>query len=286
MQRGDEPCQRLQRVGDAAAMTAGMEVLGGAGQREFQRREPAIGNRDGRLVGPPHGAVGRQHEIGLQLVGMGAHEILEMRAAELLLALDHQLEVDRQPACGLEIGLRRLDRNQHRPLVVRDAAGVEAVVADLWRERRAEPFLQRVGRLHVVVPVHQDGRLAGRTQPAACHDRVAGGRADLHLVEPGAAHALRHPFRRFLDVCGVGRVGADAGDAGELDQLRQGLVAAAPRIGLRIHRYLPPSTPRTWPVIQPARSEAKNSTALAMSDGLPSRFSAIDSTRRRWPSSR
>src|SRR6266446_6763115 len=69
------------------------------------------------------------------------------------------------------------------------------------------------------------------------------------------------PARRILDVGGIGRVGADARDAGELDQLGQDLVALGRCVGLRIHGYLPPSTPRTWPVIQPARSEAKNSTA-------------------------
>jgi hypothetical protein len=48
--------------------------------------------------------------------------------------------------------------------------------------------------------------------------------------------------------------------------------------------YLPPLTLSVWPVIQLAWSDAKNSTAWTMSSGLPRRFSAIESTRRFWPS--
>ena len=47
----------------------------------------------------------------------------------------------------------------------------------------------------------------------------------------------------------------------------------------------PPSTLSVWPVIQPDASEAKNSTALAMSSGLPSRRSGIESTSARCLSS-
>ena len=39
--------------------------------------------------------------------------------------------------------------------------------------------------------------------------------------------------------------------------------------------HLPPSTLSTCPVIQPAWSEAKNSTAAAMSSGVPRRFNAM-----------
>src|SRR5262249_13860511 len=48
--------------------------------------------------------------------------------------------------------------------------------------------------------------------------------------------------------------------------------------------YTPPFTDRTWPVIHAACSEAKNSTAWAMSAGVPIRRSAMRSISRCWPS--
>ncbi len=207
----------------------------GAGHSELQRGKAAIGDGDGGLVGAPHRAVGRQHEIGAQLLGVRRDEGAEMRAAALFLALDHQLEVDRQLAGGLEERFRRLDRDQHRPLVIRHAARIEAVVAHLRLERRRLPLLQRIGRLHVVVSVDQDGRRALGMQPVGGDDRVAFGRVDRHMLEAGAAHALRHPFGGFGDMLGIGRIGADAGDAGEGDQLVQNLRAASFDIFQRAH---------------------------------------------------
>ena len=46
----------------------------------------------------------------------------------------------------------------------------------------------------------------------------------------------------------------------------------------------PPSTDRTWPVIQFACSLARNNVALAMSSGLPMRLVCKPSTSLRWPS--
>ena len=43
--------------------------------------------------------------------------------------------------------------------------------------------------------------------------------------------------------------------------------------------HLPPSIARTWPGIQPAYSDAKNSTPHAMSSGVPSLLRAMLSTR-------
>jgi hypothetical protein len=90
MQAGDQGGDGVQRVRDPAAMAAGMQVLGGAGHGELQCGEAAIGDGDGGFVRPPHRAVGRQHEIGAQLLGIRRDERAEMRAAALFLAFDHQ----------------------------------------------------------------------------------------------------------------------------------------------------------------------------------------------------
>ena len=187
---------RVQRVGDAAAMAAGMQVLAGAADRELERREAAARDGDRRLVRPPHRAVGREHEIGRQAARHArATNGLEMRAADLLLALDQELDVDRQAA-------RRRARRPRRP-----RSG--SASAPCRRRRRAHragrrapsarragcSMLERIGRLHVVVAVDQDRRRARRAEPLAVHDRMAAGRHRSRHCSSPAAQPLGDPGR-------------------------------------------------------------------------------------------
>src|SRR5206468_12597126 len=98
---------------------------------------------------------------------------LEATAADLLLPLEEELHVERQGATRREERFRDRDGDEHRPLVVGDAAPVEATVTLLRRERLALPALDRIGRLHVVVAVHQERGRGCRAQPLAVDDRVA-----------------------------------------------------------------------------------------------------------------
>jgi len=74
------------------------------------------------------------------------------------------------------------------------------------------------------LPVDQHGRFAGCTEPLGEDDRVPPGRDDPHIERPGGRDLRREPGRRAVDITPMGRVGADAGDGGELDELRQGAV--------------------------------------------------------------
>ena len=68
---------------------------------------------------------------------------------------------------------------------------------------------------------------------------------------------------------GVARLGpGDRGGAEEGDRADEAVAGQAPRA---LTAYLPPSTLRHWPVIQPAWSLTRNSTASAMSSGVPRR---------------
>ena len=60
----------------------------------------------------------------------------------------------------------------HLALVVGRAARVDVAVAHGRLEGRRDPFIQRIGRLHVVMPVAQHGRLAGRVQPVGVDQRM------------------------------------------------------------------------------------------------------------------
>ena len=102
---------------------------------------------------------------------VSADEVVEVDAADLLLALDEELDVERQAAVLLQMGLDRLDVHEHLALVVGGAARVDLAVADGRLERRAGPEVHGIDRLHVVVAVEQDRRLAGRVEPVAVDDR-------------------------------------------------------------------------------------------------------------------
>ena len=79
-------------------------------------------------------------------------------AADFLLAFNEEDEVRREHAAlGKEVACSQ-DMGHDLSLVVRRAARVNSTVANRRLKRRRRPFLQRFGRLHIVVPVNQNRR--------------------------------------------------------------------------------------------------------------------------------
>ena len=101
-------------------------------------------------------------------------ERLEVLAADFLFAFDEELHLQRQLAARLDPGFDALDVREHLAFVVGRAAGVDVAVADGRLERRADPFVERLGRLHVVVAVDQGDRFAGHRRRLGVDQRVAG----------------------------------------------------------------------------------------------------------------
>ena len=64
--------------------------------------------------------------------------------------------------------------SEHLPLVVAGAAGVDIAIAHGRFERRADPLIQWVGRLHVVMAVNQCHRRIGYRRRLGVDDRKAG----------------------------------------------------------------------------------------------------------------
>ena len=289
MEAGDQRGHGVQGVLDAAAVPPGVQVLGGAAQRELQRRQAPGTDRQRGDRSAPHAAVGAQHEVSLQDFFLSFYQLVEVGAADLFLAFKQKLDVDGQAPQHREASIHRLHRDQQRPLVVADAAPVDAPTHNGGRERRRAPFLQRLGRLHVVVAVDQDGgRVFASFQMVGVNGGMSGGGPGFDGVEACFFQTLCQPLCRPRHVRGVLELGADAGNGGEGQQVSQGgLAALLQRVQHLIQAvyHLPPSTLSTCPVIHPACSEAKNSTALAMSSGVPRRLSAMPSTSLRWPSS-
>ncbi len=218
----------------------------------------------------------------------------QVRAADLLFALEQELDVEREPALLRAERLQRLRHDVDRPLVIGAAAAADDLTVDCQLERGSEPLAERAGRLHVVVTVHQDGRRARRPEPLAAHHRMARG-----VLDPAGrvTQLPGQPPRRVQHRLGIG-IAADARHGDELAELAQvpGVVGGEgePARGTAARRTagrgtaghwnaLPPSIAMTCPVTQPDRSAAKNCTPFAMSAGSPSRRVAMPSRSSRCP---
>src|SRR5207245_8125549 len=109
-------------------------------------------------------------------------ERAEVGTADLLLALDHELQVDRRPAFD---ALPRLDREELHDQValrIRAAAAPELALFDRRVGRVALPSAQRVDGLDVIVLVHEQRRLA---------------LVDDHLAEDDVRSAIRRILARL-----------------------------------------------------------------------------------------
>ena len=105
--------------------------------------------------------------------GGGFDVLLDVLAAGFLLAFEQELHVHGQLAGDLQQALHGLDLDEHLPFIVAGAARENVVAADLGVERRRLPFVERIGRLHVVVAIEKERGLAGRAQPFRVDERVA-----------------------------------------------------------------------------------------------------------------
>ena len=140
--------------------------------------EPAQAGRDRRQAGVEVRRVGEHDHVRVEPRAVRAQERLEVRRADLLLALDDQLHVAGQPPVRGETGAQRRHVHHESGLVVDDAAPVEpAVRAQRRLERRGEPLLGAARRLHVVVRVDQHGRRARRRRGATRRRRTGARRA-------------------------------------------------------------------------------------------------------------
>ena len=213
MHAGDQLAQRLRRVEHRAAEDARVQVVVGTVDAQLEVRQAAQGVGDGGHIGREDARIGVEGEIAAQHVLMAGEEIAQAGRADLLLALDQELDVHAQ-LTGLQHGLQRFDRRHHLPLHIRRAAGEEVLAAHLRLERPALPQGERVGRLHVVVTVDQHGRRF-RTgfQVLTVHHRVPRGGEDLHVLEAQRLDLPRRPLGGALHVRLARRVGGDRGQA-------------------------------------------------------------------------
>lgn len=141
----------------------------------------------------------------------------QLRAANLLLPLEEELEVQRQRTIRTQNRLDGQDGNEHIAFVVGGSARIDPAVAYVRFERRAAPELQWVSRLRIEVAVDQNSWPARRVQPLAVDDGMAAGRQDAHSFNAGRLQAIRDPAGRPLYVVRMIRQGRDAGNTQEIE---------------------------------------------------------------------
>src|SRR3990167_8679592 len=214
-------------VGDAAAEGARVQVDRGAGDfnLEVAQAPQAVADRGEALA--QHGGVAHEQGVAAEPVPALADELVDVLAADFFFALDHELDVHRQAALVLHEGFQRLEVHEDLALVVHHAAGVELAVAQGQLPGRREPLVERLGRLHVVVAVEEQGGFAGGVQPLAVDDGMAGGGDELHFLQADALHLVGHPLRSALDVSLVFAARAHARNRAELFQLVEVTIVAA-----------------------------------------------------------
>ena len=147
--------QGVDRILRRVAVHPRVQVARAGADAHVEGGEPAGRDRERRQVPVLHAAVEDHARIGAAVVLL--EELDDRLAADLLLAVRDDANVDRQRAVGCE-QTGRVQQHPELALVVGDAAGVDPFVANRRLERVGLPELERRRRLHVEVAVAEDRR--------------------------------------------------------------------------------------------------------------------------------
>ena len=139
----------MDGIRDGAAVAARVEVRARAGDDEVEPDEPARSDRQRRLARSPHRPVGRHDEVGPEPIAVLAQEAGEAGAADLLLALEEEADVERKLAALGQKRLRHQDRDQ------------QAGPCRRWRHARRSARRARSART-AGSPTRPRSRAAGR----------------------------------------------------------------------------------------------------------------------------
>jgi hypothetical protein len=171
----------------------------------------------GHIVGD-HARVADQHHVRRQALLVLPDEEAEVGGAHLFLALDHHLHVAGQVP-GVQHGLQGFHVHVELALVVGAATGVDHAVLHHGFKRRAVPEVHWVGRLHIVVAVHQHRGFGRVRDLLPVHDGVACRGADLRAVQAGLGQAGLHGLGAAGHLGFVPGVGAHTGNAQQVQEL-------------------------------------------------------------------
>ena len=90
--------------------------------------------------------------------------------------------------------LERLYMHEELPLVIVGTAAPDGIVMDYRLKRVGSPFIQRFGRLYIIMAIHQH-RLERRVHSLASeHDRISACRHHIGHISPGFKQQFPEPF--------------------------------------------------------------------------------------------
>jgi hypothetical protein len=217
--RAEDADQRIDGIRHGRPMQARVQIACSAANVNLDTAGAFQTDEQLRLILGPLAPVGAEDEVAGETLTVGCDEHRQLRACDLLFALQQELHVHRQRAPCPQHGLDAEDTDQQVGLHVTGAASVDAATANLRRERGRRPQLQRVNRLDIKVTVDQHGSSARGMQPIPVDHRVAGRGKKLNVLQPRAPKTLGCPPGRSPDVVLMLWNGRTAGDPQEVDQL-------------------------------------------------------------------
>ncbi len=194
----------LERVRSDAPVRAGVQVSLEGANGNFgvaQASERRIDRWNATRVVR---CIANQRGIGPGSLGLRAQQIEDNPPAALFLALEHEADVERRPPRGVEYRLVGLEQAIHLALVVGSATGIELPVPYGRLEGRADPFVQRVWRLNIVVAVDEQGRPPGHLWALRPDHRVTVTLDDLDRRAAQTGQLVTQPLRCTPAIGGVG----------------------------------------------------------------------------------
>src|SRR5262249_36715282 len=145
----------------------------------------------GPAVGQAGAATFPQRAVGAEQLDVPADDRVEVRAADLLLALDDPPDPDRKLAVLLAERPDDRETNGELTLVVARAAREQLAVALRRFEGRRLPEVERVARLDVVVVVEQE-REVSPARLLSVHRRCSAVGPELPRLEPRSGQQFLH----------------------------------------------------------------------------------------------
>ena len=136
-------------------------------------------------------------------VALRVNERIQVGAADLFLAFEHDLDVHGELRRLRQMRLDRLEVHEDLALVVGSAARVQLSTAHRCLERGRFPQFDRVHRLHVVVPIEEDGRCVLGAKPVAVDNRIPLGFVQFDILQADSAHLCGRPIGAAPNIIGV-----------------------------------------------------------------------------------
>ena len=197
-----------------------MRVLRRTLDGNFPVHQTAQRRGERRHVFGVHRRIGNDRDVGRELFAIALDRGVEVGRTDLLLALDDDFQVDRQPSARAHVCGDRGQVHDDLSFVVDGAAPEDLAVAHAAYERRSLPQIDRVDRLHVVVTVDEYRRFSGRTEPLAVRERISA-RLEPAGIEPNLAHAFDQAVATAGDFDALRGIGAYRGYRDEPFEFRE-----------------------------------------------------------------